>query len=199
LVPTSIDLDAYGPPRRHIAGDRLVVGWSGSLTTASYLQLLGRALRRAAESFPLKVIVYGAQVELPGIDTECIPWSPETEVDVLRRFDVGIKPMPSEEWVRGKCPMKELQYMSLGVPPVAARFGTAGEAIDHGVTGLLCSSEDDWVEALATLRSPDLRARFGAAGRRTVEERYSAERAAAAFEGAMNAAVAGFERRRAAA
>lgn len=181
LVPTSIDLDSYGPPRTHTEQEILKVGWTGSFTTGPYLQLVAEPLRQAAARLPMELLVLGAEVELKGVPTRCMPWSAETEVSVIRSFDVGLKPLPRTDWVRGKCPMKELQYMALGIPPVATRFGSGLESIETGRTGFLCGTDADWVDALLSLREPVRRAAIGAAGRREVEARYSSRAAAAAF------------------
>ena len=63
------------------------------------------------------------------------------------------------------------------------------EIVLHGETGFLANSEDDWTAALERLlEETTLRTRIGAAGRATVEARYSAAvqapRVAAIFRGA---------------
>jgi glycosyltransferase involved in cell wall biosynthesis len=195
LVPTSIDLDLYSPPRAHAPAETLTVGWTGSLTTSPYVELIAEPLRRAAARVPMELVVFGGEVRIPGVRVRCEPWSATGEVPLIRTFDVGLKPLPRTDWVRGKCPMKELQYMALGIPPVATRFGSSTESIEHGRTGLLCDADDDWVEALSSLRDPARRAAIGGAARQVVEERYSSTVAAAAFARVLQAAHDHFHRR----
>jgi glycosyltransferase involved in cell wall biosynthesis len=96
-------------------------------------------------------------------------------VDDLLRFDIGLVPQPNEEWAKGKCGCKALQYMAVGIPPVASRIGMLPEIIEHGRSGLLTTTHDDWLRCLEQLMdSPALRASLGNKGRATVEERYSA-------------------------
>ena len=140
----------------------------------------------------MELVVFGGQVTIPGVSVRCEPWSATGEVPLIRTFDVGLKPLPRTDWVRGKCPMKELQYMALGIPPVATRFGSSAESIEPGRTGFLCDTDADWVEALVSLEDPARRAAIGAAGRRVVEESYSATAAAAAFLRVLEAARAHF-------
>jgi len=54
--------------------------------------------------------------------------------------------------------------------------------VEHGRNGFLAETVDDFVASLLQLaKSKDLRRRLGAAARKTVEERYSAEVVAARF------------------
>jgi glycosyltransferase involved in cell wall biosynthesis len=143
----------------------------------------------------MELVVFGGEVAIPGVSVRCVPWSATGEVPLIRTFDVGLKPLPRTEWVRGKCPMKELQYMALGIPPVATRFGSSAESIEHGRTGFLCEADDDWVEAIASLQDPGRRAAMGEAARLAVERLYSATSAAAAFTRVLEAARDHFHRR----
>ena len=103
-------------------------------------------------------------------------WSAATEVEDLKRFDIGVMPLPDDEWSRGKCGLKGLQYMALAIPTVMSPVGVNSKIITDGKNGLLASSEDEWVDKLAQLvDSEDLRRRLGQAGRETVEEGYSVE------------------------
>ena len=190
VVPTSIDLDLYGTPRKHADVDVLTVGWTGSVTSSEYLKLAERGLQLAAKRVAMKVVLLGAPLDykIPGVDTENVPWSPATETPTIRRFDIGIKPAPREDWARGKCPMKDIQYMALGIPCVATRFGTALESIEDGVNGFLCDTDEDWVTSIAKLRDLKLRIEMGAKARRVVEDRYSSKVAAERFEEALHLA-----------
>jgi len=82
--------------------------------------------------------------------------------------------MPDNEWSRGKCGFKGLQYMGLGKAVVLTNVGVNSEIIEDGVNGFLASSPDEWLTKLSALiDDADLRLRIGKAARKTVEERYS--------------------------
>ncbi len=101
---------------------------------------------------------------------------------ILRGFDIGLMPYPDDEWARGKCAFKALLYMSVGIPAVCSAVGMAEEIVDHGQTGFLARSEDEWYAALETLVSNQrTRARVGAAGRDLVASEFSLERWAPCF------------------
>jgi glycosyltransferase involved in cell wall biosynthesis len=190
VVPTSIDTAAY-EVRDRVPGERVVVGWTGSATSMTHLEAAAPLLRRLAAARPVEIRVLSTRRPLlPDVPFVFRHWTPENEVEEIRAFDVGIKPMPDDEWARGKCPMKELQYLALSVPAVCSAVGGSREAVQDGDNGFLVSSEDEWMEALLRLvDDPALRARLGASGRRTVLERYSSVRSAAAFAASVRAAV----------
>ncbi|MFN8556767.1 MAG: glycosyltransferase family 4 protein [Dehalococcoidia bacterium] len=71
-----------------------------------------------------------------------------------------------------------LEALSYGAPVLATAVGGTPEVITDGVNGLLIGPRDAPAIAAALRRlfaDPALRARLGAAGRRTVNERFSAE------------------------
>lgn len=174
VVPTSLDTDRFVPapcrPER-----TPVIGWMGSCSTAPYLEALVGALRRLArrERFVLRV-VGGPAPPLDGVAVEERPWSLEGEVAELQGFDVGIMPLPDTPWAAGKCGLKAIQYMAVGIPTVCSPVGAGGEVVRDGREGFLASAPSEWEEALgALLADPGLRMRMGAAGRARAEERYS--------------------------
>ncbi len=177
VVPSTIDTDAYVPrPRPPEAGRPPVIGWTGSATTVPYLEALAPALLRLRQQRPFELRVIGAEPRLPaGLDLRCVPWSAASEVADLQQLDLGLMPLSDDPWSRGKCGMKALQYMALGIPPVVAPVGVNATIVRHGQNGLHATSEDEWVEALLRLLDdPALRARLGAEARRTVEASYGA-------------------------
>jgi glycosyltransferase involved in cell wall biosynthesis len=174
VVPSTIDTDLY-VVRPRTPNARPVLGWTGSLTTAPYLELLLPALRALRAQCDYRLRVVGARPALPGIDVEYVPWSAETEVDDLRSLDVGLMPMPDDAWARGKAGMKALQYMALGIPPVVSPVGANPDIVEDGVSGFHARSDDEWCGRLRELlASPDLRERLGHAARQVVVSRYSA-------------------------
>ena len=114
--------------------------------------------------------------ELPGVEVECRPWSAATEVRDLWDMDVGIMPLPDEPWARGKCGMKAIQYMGVGIPAVVSPVGANREIVVDGVTGFHAATSAEWIDRLdRVLADADLRRALGAAARESVRARFSAE------------------------
>jgi glycosyltransferase involved in cell wall biosynthesis len=174
VIPSTIDTEAY-VVRERAPNTWPVVGWTGSVTTLPYLRLLAGALARLRKQVDFELRVIGGELEMPGVNVRSVPWRAETEAEDLRPLDVGLMPLPDDEWTRGKGGMKALQYMGLGIPPVVSPVGANATIVEDGVSGFHARTEDEWVDRIASLlRDPERRRRMGAAGRRTVEEGYSA-------------------------
>lgn len=174
-ISSTIRTDDYRPVNRYSNERPLVIGWSGSHSTVPYLRILERVLQRLArtDNFTLKVIGTGA-FSIEGVKVKPLPWREDTEVQELQEIDIGLYPLPDEEWVLGKSGLKALQYMALGIPTVATAIGANFRVIEHGVSGLLVSSELEWEDSLRRLlRDAGLRRRLGEAARERVVEKYS--------------------------
>lgn len=189
IIPTTIDTEKYQPIYRDTPPAVPVIGWSGSFSTVQHLDTIRGALQRLAreEKFILRVIGTPTY-ELSGVTTEALKWRAESEVDDLRPFDIGLMPLPDDAWSKGKCGLKALQFMALGVPTICSPVGVNTDIIQDNANGLLASTEDEWVAKLRQLlHSADLRQRLGRAGRATVEEKYSARAIAPKFYDVLDA------------
>jgi glycosyltransferase involved in cell wall biosynthesis len=176
VVPSTVTLREY---RVRPAGQvgMPVVGWTGSHSSVQYLRLVAPALARLRRKLAFRVVLVGVSgVTMPGVDIECRSWNAATEARDLWDFDVGIMPLPDERWARGKCGMKAIQYMAVGVPAVVSPVGANRTIVRDGIDGFHASTEDEWVGALERLLIDiDLRRKLGLAARASVEANYSAE------------------------
>lgn len=174
VVPTVVDTALY-PARQHAEARVVTVGWLGHSVNFKYLAAVGDVLRRLAAVRPLRLLVVADQdFHAEGIEVENRRWSEETEVGHLLEMDIGLMPLADDEWTRGKCGFKAIQYMAAGIPPVASRVGTNAQLIAHGADGFLAGSQQEWFEALTLLcADAGLRQRIGRAARQTVQARYS--------------------------
>ena len=174
-ISSTINMDKYVPIEKYKNDHRLTLGWSGSHSTVPYLQLLAPVLQRLREQYDFKLLVIGtSNFSIEGIDVEAIPWSAANEVHDLSRIEIGLYPLPNEEWVLGKSGLKALQYMALGIPTIAAAIGANFRVIEDGISGYLVNSDDEWLIRLkALIDSSDLRQQIGTKGRLRVEKYYS--------------------------
>jgi glycosyltransferase involved in cell wall biosynthesis len=175
VIPTTIDTEKYVP--RHRSGnERLIIGWTGSHSTVQHLDTLRSALQKLAQRDRFKLRVIGSPTySLPGVEVEAMQWRSDTELQDLDDIDIGVMPLPDDDWSKGKCGLKALQFMALGIPTMCSPVGVNTDIIRDSENGLIAATEDEWVEKLSLLlRSAELRKTLGDAGRTTVETRYSA-------------------------
>jgi glycosyltransferase involved in cell wall biosynthesis len=191
IIPSSIDTERYSLARRKGSSGRLTLGWTGTSTSQTHLELFAPLLRELCRRRNIEVRVVSDRVPvLPGIDYTWRRWTPESETEELTHFDIGIMPMPDDEWSRGKCALKALQYMAMGIPTVCSAVGANCEVIQHGENGLLASTQEEWLASLETLiENPEFRIQLGDMGRRTVEERFSTRHCAAIFAGVVRSTI----------
>lgn len=178
VIPTVIDTERYVPtPVAPRADGKVVIGWTGSLTSVTHLRRALPMLEEVQRSLGGDVIlrvISDRPLEAPGIQVENVRWNAATEAEDLAAIDIGIMPMPDDEWSRGKCGFKGLQYMGMGKAVVLSPVGVNNTIVQDGVNGLLAATDAEWKEKLARLvADADLRRRLGSAARRTVEEKYS--------------------------
>ncbi len=177
LIPTTIDME-FGHNitlKKDFVKEKIIIGWTGSHTTLKYLNLLEKDLQQLEKKYPnLEFhVIADKKPELKISNLRFKPWSQQTEVSDLSLFDIGIMPLPDDEWAKGKCGFKALQYMSMEVATVASPVGVNTTIIQHKINGLL-AKDGEWVEMLSLLiEDKKLRTQLGAEGRKTVEYSYS--------------------------
>ena len=174
-ISSSVDTDRFKPAAPRAPGGPVTIGWTGTFSSRPYLDLIAPALRRLAARVPFRLRVIGNfDWSLPGVDLEVVTWTKKREVADLQALDIGVYPLPIDDWVTGKSGLKAIQYMAFGIPPVATDVGTTPLLIRDGENGRLVRTPDEWVDALEELvRDPALRARLGAQARRDAVARYS--------------------------
>lgn len=173
------DLTRYVQRPPHRDGPVLTLGWLGSPSTEKYLELLREPLRALCRRDPrLRLLVVGggafSDAQIP---IEHRRWDYAREVDDLHAFDIGLMPLPLEDWSLGKSGGKARTYMAAGVPAVCTGVGFNCELIRDGETGFLVREPAGWEAALSRLiGDAALRERIATAARADVERRYSLER-----------------------
>ena len=179
VIPTCVEPGRYHLAQHHRVGAAARLVWIGQQATLSSLRRAQPQLAAVGDELPgldLRVICDG----VPGVSgVRVVPraWSSATEAAELAECDIGISWLPDDQWSRGKCGLKVLQYMAAGLPVVANPVGMNRRMVVHGRTGLLATTPAQWAAAIRRLAGqPRLRQRMGAAGRQLVEEQFSVAR-----------------------
>jgi glycosyltransferase involved in cell wall biosynthesis len=176
IIPTTIDTE-YHKRKNQNNGKRVCIGWTGTQTTLKYLD----ALKGVFKTLSLK---YGSQIflkvicdqpwEFDGIELKYEKWTQENEIEQLEEIDIGIMPLTDDEWSRGKCGFKGLQYMAMESATIMSPVGVNIEIIENGKNGFLAGTETEWIEQISRLiENKELRLQLGKEGRKTIENKYS--------------------------
>ncbi len=197
VVPTSIDLAHYPkePPRRE-AGAPFTIGWTGSPSTASYLESVLEVLRHACKRHNARVVIIGSgrqSFDIPNVTYA--DWNEKTEIEMISAFDVGIMPLPDSPFTRGKCAFKLIQYMGCWKPVIGSPVGENNRVIEPGRNGFFASSHQEWLKSLEVLiENPEIRRAMGLGGRRKIEEKYSKDIVAPRFEAVLRSVAESHDR-----
>ena len=176
MIPTSVDTDKFTVKDYSVQNDKPIIGWIGSHTTSPYLTQLREVFQRLAKkyNFVLKIIGSNMQDYFPGVDVIYNDWSLERDIIEFQSLDIGIYPLPDNEWVKGKTGFKTVQYMAVGVPCIVSRVGRNINIVKDGINGFLADFDEEWIGKISKLiEDVNLRKRVGLAGRKTVEEKFS--------------------------
>jgi glycosyltransferase involved in cell wall biosynthesis len=191
-IPSVVDADLYRPLPRPAGNGKVCVGWSGSATTVGNLDLIEAPLRDVAQREDVRIQLVGVDTPpFADIELTALPWRAETEVDDLRMLDIGLAPATVTEWNKRMFFMKLVQYMALGIPPVCTPIGSNPEVVEHGRTGFLADTRDEWVGAIERLvTDPELRQQMSERAAQVAHEKYTlqanAEKIVGAFESALS-------------
>jgi glycosyltransferase involved in cell wall biosynthesis len=170
------DLDRVRPKTYPASSDGpVVIGWFGSPSTEKYLQLLDPVFTELSGlcNFELHV-VGGGSYRHPHCKVIHRAWSLSSETTDLHSFDIGIMPLPPEQWSQGKSGGKARTYMAAALPAVCSDIGHNRDLIEHGRTGFLATSTQDWINNLRTLiDNPAQRQQVGRQAREYLEQNLS--------------------------
>ena len=176
IVPTTIDTNEY-QPAYNINKDKVCIGWSGSFSTIAHFETCLEALVVIKRKYGPKVyfkVIGDENYQNAELDIRGNAWKKETEVKDLQEIDIGIMPLPDDEWAKGKCGLKGLQYMALAIPAIMSPVGVNTEIIKDDENGFLARSTEEWIDKLSRLiESAQLREKIGTNGRQTVLTHYS--------------------------
>ena len=178
LLPSCVDMSRY--VARRYSDDTITspftIGWIGTPSTVQYLLPILPVIQRLSLEYNIRLIVVGAKLptspDFPVLEQD---WSYSNEIDLIHQFDVGIMPLPSTSWARGKCSYKLIQCMACAVPVIASAVG-ANQAVVDPSSGFLANKPSDWLNALIFfITNPHQRQLMGLQARRTVRDSYSVD------------------------
>lgn len=190
IIPSCVDVDSYTRKTDYEIGSVPICVWMGSRGTESYLQSVADPLLAMHKSHGLNLLVVSAgSASLGRLDqmVQRVSWSADSYTSVLAQADFGIMPMQDNDWNRGKCAYKLLQYGATGLPMIGSDVGASSKVLKSG-GGWAVASHADWNDALESIvgESADERKARGDLGRRVVRSEYSFNAWAEVWRKALN-------------
>ncbi len=201
ILPTSMDVTKYSThafDRQADPNEPLDLVWIGQSGNRSLLEALCPTLDRFAEQVPharLKIISdFTLQTNV--IPVVPIAWTEETEAIELASSSIGLAPMQDNEWTRGKCACRVLQYHAAGLPVISSDVPLHREILQPD-RGLIARNEEEWQRALMLLaESHDRRRKIGRAGQEFVTSEMSLESVFERMQGRLTVLTTDQPRRR---
>jgi glycosyltransferase involved in cell wall biosynthesis len=190
-VPSIVDTNQFIYQPFAEKPERVTIGWSGSPTTLKNIRLVERPLQEISKKDICDIhFIGGTDFGLENVKYTAQKWNGATEVEDLRKMQVGLVPLPDVSWNKHKFIMKTAQYLALGIVPVGTPMASNPEVIRHGENGFLAATDDEWVEYLTTLVKDDkMRNEMSARGAMEARAKYSLEANAPKIIEAFRAAV----------
>ncbi|GAB4126549.1 MAG: glycosyltransferase family 4 protein [Raineya sp.] len=177
INPTTIDTENWHNPTliHKVENQKPVVGWTGTHSTIAYLSMLLPILQKVAEKQDFTFLIISDKNPNWQLDNlQFIAWNKTTEIQDLAQIDVGLMPLADDEWAKGKCGFKALQYMAMEIVPLVSPVGVNTEIVQDGINGFLCKQAEDWEKSLELLlQDAEKRKMLGKKARQSVVEKYS--------------------------
>ena len=173
IIPTTIDTEYHKSTASH---SEIVIGWTGTFSTFPYLKELFPVLRKIKASFPqVKFnVICDLDTVIPELGIRTTLWNKEDEIIQLQSISIGVMPLPDNDWSKGKCGFKGLQYMSLKIPTLMSPVGVNVDILRDGENGFLPDSPEQWYNRLTQLiQDKSLRIEMGEKGYQSVISNYS--------------------------
>jgi glycosyltransferase involved in cell wall biosynthesis len=172
VLATGLNVSDYEQSAHKPDDGKIRMVWIGSKSTLRYLAEISDVLEEIGSRFNNVVlrIICDDFFDLQNMKVEKCLWSLEKQIEDLAESHIGLSPLPSDRFTKGKSGgFKILQYAAAGLPVIAS-LGVNADCVREGVNGFLAGGRDDWVEKISRLlRDSQLRKQMGRAGRVEVQ------------------------------
>jgi len=177
IVPTCIvysDYDELEP----VGDNNILIGWLGTANNQGYLIDIVDELKNISSKYPHVTlqVISDKPLHIKRVRIENVKWNIDSYKTDLSGIDIGIMPLRNDDWSKGKCAFKLIQYMAAGLSVIASDVGANSDVISEGEDGFLVNGKDEWQTGFAKLiESKELRERMGKAAKKKIRDNYSAE------------------------
>lgn len=186
LVPTPVDTAMF-QPREEVFHNKqeITIGWVGQANFhVENLRLLAEPLAELSRKHAIRLKLVSAlgvkevrqifeNIKTLDVDYGLNHWVDLCEIpSAISDFDISVMPLKDDALSKGKCAMKALESMAMGIPVVVSAVGENNHVITDGVNGFLATTSEQWIRKLEILiQDETLRRRIGQNGLKTIQQK----------------------------
>lgn len=149
----------------------VLLGWQGSSTHADDWDIVKETVADILTVEPYVLMrflgtPYGEGLPLHRLSFR--RWTTDLEQHYRRvaAFDIGLAPLTRSPFNDAKSGLKFIEYAALGVPAICSNVPAYADLVEHGKTGFLASTAQQWRKHLdALIHDPAMRVEIGNAAR----------------------------------
>lgn len=179
MIPSCVEPADYQPKTTWDMGEAPRLVWLGSPSTEQYVADIAPALEQLWRTTgAVLTVISGPAERARALDqfsfVRRVQWSHDTARVELSAADIAIAPLSDDDYARGKCAYKLLQYAASALPMVGSPVGANQLALQR-FEGTAASTHDEWVDGVTELINEPVavRERKAMTGLAAVSEHYS--------------------------
>jgi glycosyltransferase involved in cell wall biosynthesis len=184
-MPNCIDFNKWDYRKSKKHENKVVIGWIGGGNHEEDLRIMTEVIPPILSKYKNVEFkfVHGVPTYLRNFDKRVkhtLDWS---DIDkypdfvASQSFDIGIAPLVYNKFNMSKSNLRWLEYSALKVPTVATRIEPYTNSIEHGKTGYLADTVDEWIESLSGLiEDGQKRKQIGVNAYISVQENYNLDK-----------------------
>lgn len=193
VIENSMDLSIWDRTKKKRRPGEIRIGWAGGASHLEDLRIIEPVVRKILEKYRQArfVFVHGMPDFFKGIRgvEHANKWSRIDKYPAFlasRGFDIGVAPLVDNAFNRGKSNLRWLEYGAMRVPCVASQVGHFEETIRDGVDGILCKTEQEWIDAISELiENKETRLNIGNAAYKRIRTDFNTDKNVWRYEQAM--------------
>jgi len=172
ILPTGLNVVEYDVKKNKL-DEKIRLVWIGTSSNLIYLKQISKTLEQIGSRYKEVIlrIICNEFFDLADIPVEKIQWSLGAQVRDLVNSDIGLAPLPDDNFTKGKCGFKILQYAAASLPVVASPVGVNAGIARSGINGFLAETPQHWFDGISRLiENPELRRKIGQQAKKTVRD-----------------------------
>jgi glycosyltransferase involved in cell wall biosynthesis len=172
IIPTGLDVSEYDI-KKNKTDDKTRLVWIGTGSNLLYLKQIKDALEQIGKNYDNVIlrIICNEFFDLDSMPVEKIQWSLKSQIPDLVNCDIGLAPLPEDNFTKGKCGFKILQYFAAGLSVVASPVGVNADIVRTGVNGWVAKKPKQWFDNITGLiENSNLRCRMSREAKETAKD-----------------------------